>query len=384
MYPIAVGVVVGTKEIWDELSRASQELSLRTVFELSEVPADWQAFLDRIERLRPDVILLEVTGLREPLESVVSRIRSTSVQPAIFALHTQADPQAILAALRAGASEYLYPPLTAPLTAALERVSREREKSREARVSGSKTIGFVSAKGGCGATTIACHLAVELPRLANTPVLLADLDLQSGLVGFLIKSKSPYSVADAAANLQRLDASYWRAIISNGIPNLEIISAPSTPAGKQLSAQQLKQVVAFAKAQYAWSVLDLGRNINAATLSLIDLVDETHIVTTQEVPALHQAKQMIQLLLNAGYARSGLRLILNRAPKHADVTLDELEKMLGLPVYATISNDYQSLQDAFAEGRLADGSSNFGRSVNRLAAKIAGVQETKKKFSLFG
>jgi len=55
-----------------------------------------------------------------------------------------------------------------------------------------------------------------------------------------------------------------------------------------------------------------------------------------------------------------------------------------LPVYATISNDYQSLQDAFAEGRLADGSSNFGRSVNRLAAKIAGVQETKKKFSLFG
>src|SRR5262249_17030603 len=192
------------------------------------------------------------------------------------------------------------------------RVSREREKNREMRFTATRAIGFVSAKGGCGATTIACHLAVELPRLSGARVLLADLDLQSGLVGFLVKSKSPYSVAAAASNLQRLDASYWQAIISNGIPNLEIISAPSTPSGKQLSAQQLKQVVAFAKTLYAWSVLDLGRNINAATLSLVDLIDETYIVTTQEVPALHQSKQMIQLLLDAGYARSNLRLLLNR------------------------------------------------------------------------
>ena len=384
MYPIAVGIVVETKEIWDELARAGQDLSLRTVFELSELPSDWTGFLDRVERLRPDVVLLEVTNLREPLEGVVARIRSTSPQPAIFALHTQADPQSILTALRAGANEYLYPPLEASLKTALERVSRERERVRDARVTSSKAIGFVSAKGGCGATTLACHVAVELPRLANAPVLLADLDMQSGMVGFLIKSKSPYTIADAAANLQRLDPSYWRGIISNGIPNLEIIAAPSAPASKQIPPQQLKQVVSFAKTQYPWTVFDLGRNVSASTLNLLDLMDETYVVTTYEVPALHQAKQMIQLVVDAGYPRTNLRLILNRAPKHTEITPEELENMLGLPIYGSISNDYQTLQDAFSEGRLADPATAFGRSLNRLAMKIAGVHETKKKFSLFG
>ena len=384
MYPIAVGIVVGTKEIWDELTRATQDLSLRTVFELSELQSDWPGFLDRIERLAPDVVLIEVTNIREPLETVIARIRSTSVQPAVFALHTQADSAAILGALRAGASEFLYPPFTAPLAAALERVGRERAKAREESLTTRKSIAFVSAKGGCGATTIACHVAADLPRLTESRVLLGDLDLQAGMVGFLMKSKSPYSIADAAGNLQRLDASYWRALISNGIPNLEIVTAPAVPAGKQMSPPQLKQVVAFAKAQYSWSVFDLGRNLNPSTLNLLDLIDETYLVTTHEVPALHQAKQMIQILLSAGYPRTNLRLILNRAPKHSDITTEELEKMLDLPVYATLANDYNGLQDAFTEGRLADQSSVAGKSFARLARKIAGVQESKKKFSLFG
>jgi pilus assembly protein CpaE len=384
LYALTVGIVVGTKQIWDELSRAAEELSLRTVFELSELPPDWSGFLDRIERLRPDIVLLDLATLREPLETAVSRIRSTSAAPAVFALQLEANPEAILTALRAGASEYLYPPLMAGLKSAVERVGREREKVREARTSSGKSLAFVSAKGGCGATTLACHIAVDLPRLTNSRVLLADLDLQAGLIGFLIKSKSPYSIADAAANLQRLDSSYWRGIISNGIPNLEIVSAPVGPSGKQVLPQQLKQVVAFAKAQYSWSIFDLGRNVTASTLNLLDLMDETYLVTTHEIPALHQAKQMIQLLLDAGYAKENLRVILNRAPKHSDVTTEELESMLGTPIFATVANDYQSLQDAFSEGRLADSSTPFGRSASRLGSKIAGVKETKKKFSLFG
>jgi Flp pilus assembly CpaE family ATPase len=107
-------------------------------------------------------------------------------------------------------------------------------------------------------------------------------------------------------------------------------------------------------------------------------------VTTHEIPALHQAKQLIQLLLESGYGRSQLRLILNRLPKRSDITLEELETMLGLPIYMTLANDYQALQEAFTEGRLLDGSTHLGRDFVRLAAKIAGVEVKKKKFSLFG
>jgi pilus assembly protein CpaE len=247
VYPIAAGIIIETKEIWDQLMPSLQELSVRLLFELSQVPTDWAGFTERLDRVRPDVVFLDVTDLREPLEEVVRKIRSTSAQPAVFAVHTAAEPQAILTALRAGVSEYLFPPLETHLKAALERLSQNRERARENLKQGGKTLAFVSAKGGCGATTLACHVGVELPHQVNGKVLLADLDLQAGMIGFLVKTKSVYSVADAVNNLQRLDPSYWRALISNGIPNLEIITAPINPASKQLSAPQLKQVLAFAR-----------------------------------------------------------------------------------------------------------------------------------------
>ena len=385
MYPIATGVIVQTKEIWEELMRSLQDLSIRVVFELSEVPSDWVPFLERLDRVRPDVVLLDVTHLREPLEDVVKRIRATAGQPAVFALHTAAEPAAILTALRAGASEFLHPPLHDSLKAALERLGQAREASRNTHRHGGKTLGFVSAKGGCGATTLACHVAAELPSHVHDKVLLADLDMQSGLIGFLSKAKSPYSFADAVNNIKRLDPSYWRALISNGIPNLEIITAPSIPSTKDLSAAQIKQVLAFARTQYPWVVLDLGRNLNPTTLSILDQIDETYLVMSHEVPALHQAKQMIRYLLDGGYSAANLRLVLNRMPKRLDVTLEELEQMLGIPIYATLANEYQTLQEAYSEGRLVDPNSNLGKSFGRFTAKIAGTTESKKKrFSLFG
>jgi pilus assembly protein CpaE len=386
MYPMTAGVIVESKELWEELKQALEPLAIRLAFEAPQIPQDWMPFLERIDRTQPDVILLEVTRLREPLEDVVKRLRSTSGNPAVFALNGSAQPDLILAALRAGVSEFLYPPIAEPLKAALERLAETREKAREKDLRGGRTIGFLSAKGGCGATTIACHMARELAGMDKGKVLLADVDLQSGMIGFLMKTTSDYSLADAVNNLQRLDLSYWRGLVSNGTPNLEIITAPTLPAAKQLPAGHIKQVLAFARSQYDWIVLDLGRSVTAATLSILDGIDETYLVTTPDVPALHQAKQIVQLLLDAGYSRSHLRLILNRTTKRIDVTLDELESMLGVPVYATVADDSDALYEACSEGRMVDRSSAPGEDYARIAAKIAGIPEPahKRRFSLFG
>ena len=141
----------------------------------------------------------------------------------------------------------------------------------------------------------------------------------------------------------------------------------------------MKQVIAFARTQYDWTVLDLGRNVSTATLSMLDMVDETYLVTTPEVPALHQAKQVVQVLLDAGYSRSHLRLLLNRTSKRIDVTFDELESMLGVPVFATVDNDFDALYEAFSEGRLVSDSSGPGADFARLAAKIAGVPGSQEE-----
>jgi Flp pilus assembly CpaE family ATPase len=104
-----------------------------------------------------------------------------------------------------------------------------------------------------------------------------------------------------------------------------------------------------------------------------------------DVPALHQAKVVVQKLLDSGYARAQLHLILNRAPRRYEVTLGELEKMIGAPVHTTIPDDYAALNESYSEGKLLSSTSSLGKHFVRLASKIAGVDKTaKKRFSLFG
>ncbi len=189
MYPLTIGLVIETKELWDEVHSTLQELPVRILIEQHEL-GDLAEFLDKVERLRPEVMILEVMKLRQPIEHVVGRIKAGSVDLMVIALHNTAEPELILSALRAGAHEFLHPPLRANLQQALERRSLERNRTRERLRQKGKVVGFLSAKGGCGATTIACHIAAELGR-HDKHVLLADMDLDAGMVRFLMKTKSP-------------------------------------------------------------------------------------------------------------------------------------------------------------------------------------------------
>ena len=385
MYPLTIGLVIETKELWDEVHATLQELPVRLLIEQHEL-GDLVEFLDKTERLRPEVMILEVMKLREPMEHVVGRIKASSVDPMVIALHNTAEPELILSALRAGAHEFLHPPLSANLRQALERKSLERNKTRERMRQKGRVIGFLSAKGGCGATTIACHIAAELGRQSKH-VLLADMDLDAGMIRFLMKTKSPYSVLDALNNLHRLDLSYWNALISNGLPGLEIIAAPQALASKQQPNQeQMQNMLNFCRGQYDFTIADLGRSLNLTAMNALDEIDETYLVTTLDVPALHQSKQIIQTLSSVGYGKERLRLVLNRMPQRLDVTPDELEKMMSLPVFATLPNDYPSLYESYSEGSLLPPNSRLGKELNRMAVKVGGIQEEKgkKKFSLFG
>jgi pilus assembly protein CpaE len=386
VYPLTIGLVIETKELWDEVHSTLQELPVRLLIEQHEL-GDLGEFLDKLERLRPEVMILEVMKLREPMEHVVGRIKASSVDPMVIALHNTAEPELILSALRAGAHEFLHPPLKTNLQQALERKSQGRNKTRERLKQKGKVMGFLSAKGGCGATTIACHIAAQLGR-QDKHVLLADMDLDAGMVRFLMKTKSPYSVLDALNNLHRLDASYWNALISNGLPGLEIIAAPQALASKQQPNQeQMQNMLTFCRGQYDFSIIDLGRSLNLTAMNALEEIDETYLVTTLDVPALHQSKQIIQTLSGVGYGRERLRLVLNRMPQRLDVTPDELEKMMSLPVFATLPNDYPSLYESYSEGSLLPPNSRLGKELNRMAMKVGGIQEEKggkKKFSLFG
>lgn len=379
MHSLKVGLVVANQELQNQVQACLQKLAVRVLLQQPAL-GEPTAFLGQLERLRLDVLLIDLTQLQEPFEQLVRRIKSGSLSPMIIALNDTADPEVILGAIRAGANEFLYPPLEAGLQKALERLLGEHNKAHASGRQAGKTLGFLSAKGGCGATTIACHVAVEMQRSTSQDVLLADFDVDTGMVGFLMRAKTQYSILDAVRNVHRLDASYWKALVSNGQAHLEVITAPPTASIREmLDPEQFRDVLRFLRSSYEWIVTDLGRSLNPLSLGVLDDIDEMFLIATLDLPSLHQSKKVIEVILDEGYGCNRLHLILNRVPKRPDFTPSEVQKVLGVPVYEMLPNDYPELYEAYTEGTLLPASSELGKSLAALAVKISGVQAKKEK-----
>lgn len=161
--------------------------------------------------------------------------------------------------------------------------------------------------------------------------------------------------------------------------------APTNPMPQRERApEDFRHVLRFLRSSYDWTLVDLGRGLSMLSMTVLEELDECYLVSTLDIPSLHQAKSTIQALLDGGYGRDRLKLIINRWPKRADVSPDEIQTMLGLPVTAAVPEDYSSLYEAYADSRLASPKSNLGRSVGRLAVSLAGHVEEKpqRRFSI--
>ena len=122
----------------------------------------------------------------------------------------------------------------------------------------------------------------------------------------------------------------------------------------------------------------------SSILSVLEELDNLYLVSTLDVPALHQTKHVIAGLLERGLPAHRLQVVLNRFPKRAEITIEEVESMIGQPIYATLPDEPQEVSEALAEGKLVPSESHFGSHTNRIVSKIAGLKEKKKRrFSLF-
>ena len=365
------------REAVDALRESAQQ------FAFEQHDSDWTGLLEHLGKVKPEALLLDLTTVPTDLAVAMRQIKIHAPRTKVVALHAVEDSKMILAAMRAGVNEFLHPPLEDSLPTALERILSNVE-SDIGTASRGKVIGFLSAKGGCGATTLACHVAWELQNQTRKRVLLADLDLTSGLVGFLMKTPSSYSILDAVKNLSRLDESLWKALIVENRPNLSVIPAPASYSRwDHPDENQLKQILQFMRTQHDWIVLDLGRSLNSIATAVLDEIDQLFLVSTLEVVALHGLKSIVHGLFDQG---EKLQLVLNRTPKLMDISTQELEKILGRSLYAALPNDYMGLYQSYSSGNLLNSNTRLAQHFGILASKIAGLPpaKTKKKFSLFG
>ena len=384
MYPLTVGLAIETKELWEAVQSCVQDLAVRVVIEQQDV-ADFPGFRDRVERMRPDILLVEIARLRVPLEEVVRNIRSLCPDCMLIALHAAADSEMILAAMRAGVNEFLNPPLEVNLRRALERRAKQ-QAARRSEASRREDAGISLGQGRLRSDYD------RLPRGGGTGAPGRPQSAAGGLRHGCGHGRIPHEGQVAVFHPGCRQES-----TAPGCQLLECFGIERNSRGgnhrgarrvgfrPQPKEEQLRQVLGFLRSHYDFTLVDLGRSLNPVALCVLEELDEVYLVSTLEVPAMHRAKHIIQTLFDSGFAKDRLRLVLNRVPKRVDVTPEELEKMLGLPVFAMLPNDYPLLHDCYSEGKLLDRGSNLEKQLARFAGKLAGVlPESKKKRSVFG
>src|SRR5262249_3521029 len=95
MMPLTAAFVVSSLTVVDQARAYIQNLPVRLAVEHGVGQGDaaeTDTLLDRIERHRVDVVLVEAATISMPFEEFVRRLRNTASQPAIFVLNPDASP----------------------------------------------------------------------------------------------------------------------------------------------------------------------------------------------------------------------------------------------------------------------------------------------------
>jgi pilus assembly protein CpaE len=379
---LTVALVVGDPNLSEEIRSCIHEVPVHIAFE-TPMLRPRQELVSRIQAAGTQVVLLDLDAAGEAVDAAIRDIKSALPNCHILAVGKAVEAEAILGAFRAGCSDYLCPPLKRGLIAALGRISHDLRKERQrAAVPGGSILGFLSAKGGCGATTIACHVAAELRRLTSEKMLLADMDLTSGVVSFLMKAERRHNILDAISNTNRLDASYWSALVSD-CSGLDVVAAPP-PASQAPPAASVSETMRFLRSQYRFVLADLGRGVNPFIEAAVDEIDRVFVVTTAERPALHQARQMAEYFTEKRSPRVDVRLILNRLSQDSrQLSAADCRDLVGLPVCCEISNDNRELYDALVAGKLVPPKSRLGKQFTQAARAIARISDGEQRRASF-
>jgi pilus assembly protein CpaE len=377
-----VAVAIADRQLRVQVYDAVRAAGAQLLCDLSEF-RDNEELGSELERSRPDILLMEVSGLPVEFADATRQLRARGSAPGIIAVHTAADPGAILGAMRAGVNEYLYPPFGPEFAAALERAEAERSRDRDGARGAGRLIACCSSKGGCGATTIACHTAVSLRR-AGKETLLADLDFTAGVAAMCIEAKPKYTLADALASLSRLDLTLWKALVTRCEDGLELMPPPPEPVEFAPIAPALRSLLRFWRSRYEFTVIDLGRGNTPALTGLASEFDEIVLVTTEEAAALRMTSRVIDALGAAKENR--LRLVVNRVGKRPALPTGELQRLMNWPVFGSIPLDVAEGRRDGVEIRAPRLDTPLGAAVAALTAKLTGLafDTGKRRFSFFG
>ncbi len=247
-----------------------------------------------------------------------------------------------------------------------------------------RSVAFVGAKGGVGASMVAHNVAWAIARAFENDVVVADLDLAFGTAGLDFNQDPTQGIAEAVSSPDRLDDNFLDRLLARCSDHLSLLAAPATlDRTYDFSEDAFEQVIDIAQAGVPAVVLDIPHAWNAWVRKTLFSADEVVIVVEPDLANLRNSKNMVDLLKQGRANDRPPHLIINKSglAKRPEIKIDDFATALGLTPLVTIPFDAQLFGTAANNGQMiaeTDPKSPIAASFELIARTVMGRSEPRK------
>ena len=350
-----------------------------------EITAPFEAFgedqVRALRQLHPDLVILDITDAPDLGIKFAQFLSETTPGIRFIAAGPLLQPEHMLTAMRAGVVDYLPKPVsTEALHAALDRMRHLATDGKDAPKKPGQVYVFYSPKGGAGTTTTATNFAVILQRLTGKRTLLVDLDLELGEIALLLGVQPRFNFVDMVQNFHRMDAELLASYIERHESGVHLLSAPYQPEKAEIvTGEEIRRILQFLRKHYDYVVVDTSKSFSPDTLATFEQSDLVFLVSSADLPSMRNIQRglpMMKRMLVKG--QDQVRLVVNRYNPRDAISISDIEKALGIPVYWKMSNDYEAVVRSINNGKplVLDNSSRYGKDLKAFATAVAGLQSS--------
>jgi len=304
--------------------------------------------LHDLEQL-PDFLLLRVSNLwREELAALLRR--PAHERPPLLVCGPLDEREGMRLAMQAGARDFLPEPVAPEeLLAALHRMLKDTQGNSD---SGGRLLAVINAKGGAGATLLACNLAHQLSVRSGSTLLL-DLDLQFGDVAHYFDVKTSHSHIEVLQQIDGMDSVALRGFCSHFSPALDVLGGRENELclSSDVRLEQLEALLQLARSSYDWVVVDLPRQIDHLTGITLEQADKVFVVVQQSLSHLKDASRLMRILRDElGVQNANLQVVVNRYDKNAPISLQDIATALQCSKLQKLPNDFAVVTESQNSG----------------------------------
>lgn len=370
-----------TPAIAETLSDASGDRRMQKAHvkvQMGGAPAAVEAFR---HAPTPNVVVLEFNGERSVILNALDQLATVcDAGTKVVVIGHVNDVVLYRDLMRRGVSEYMIAPVS---VLDFVRATSELYANPGAEPLG-RTVTFLGAKGGVGASTIAHNVAWAVGRNLKVQTVIVDLDIAFGTAGLDFNQDPPQGIAEALFAPDRLDANLVDRLLSKCSDHLSILAAPAMlDRTTDLTETALDGLIDILRASVPVIVLDTPHVWTAWSRRLAVSADEIVIVATPDLASLRNAKNLFDNL-KANRPNDGKpKVILNQTGmvKRPEIAAAEFAKALGTELAAVLPHDAALFGTAANNGQMiaeVQASGRHAELFSALAAAITGRVEQKR------